>query len=260
MTSPSQLKYLDAIGIPVWVSRNLVVDLTKVPDEKKQKVENYVGNILHDLDEVKPAEPNSAAERQQSTTLHEMPQATSQSTTTVSVEGLKNNEIANTALHKVYACGDLQADWLVVGESPEFISNRENQPFADDSGVLLSNMLKAAGIETPRESAYLVNIIKSSVQIVPELEQQSSQALKSILLSTIEQIKPKLILVVGQIAAQRLLGSKEPLARLRRKQHFLPNTEIPLVVTYYPSYLLSKPLDKRKAWEDLQLAMSLLKK
>ncbi len=82
--------------------------------------------------------------------------------------------------------------------------------------------------------------------------------LNQLLVNKIKEINPRIILVVGQIAAQNLLNTKEPLARLRTKTHHLPATDIPLVVTYYPSYLLSKPKDKRKAWGDLQLAMQLL--
>lgn len=256
MTSPSQLKYLDAIGIPVWVSRDLVIERVKLPEAKEVKVEGYVDNILHDLDEVKSPKTGAMLDAQQPSPQSSPPSSIK---TNISYKTTDDNEIARTSLHKVYACGDLQADWLIIGESPEFISNRQNQPFADNSGILLSNMLQAVGIKKPRESAYLVNIIKSSVQIVPELEDQASEELKALLLSVVERINPKIILVVGQIAAQRLLSSKEPLARLRGKQHRLPNTQIPLIVTYYPSYLLSKPLDKRKAWNDLQLAMNLLK-
>ena len=47
---------------------------------------------------------------------------------------------------------------------------------------------------------------------------------------------------------------------MRSKVHTLINKDIPCVVTYYPSYLLQKPIDKRKAWNDLKLAMSLLSK
>jgi DNA polymerase len=70
----------------------------------------------------------------------------------------------------------------------------------------------------------------------------------------IELVNPSLILVVGRIAAQNLLQTTEPLARLRGKQHRAPVSGTPVVVTYHPAYLLRQPADKRKAWQDLLFA------
>ena len=55
-----------------------------------------------------------------------------------------------------------------------------------------------------------------------------------------------------------LLNNKEPLIIMRSKLHQLTADNLPCVVTYYPEYLLQKPTDKRKAWDDLKLAMSAL--
>ena len=67
-------------------------------------------------------------------------------------------------------------------------------------------------------------------------------------------LKPKIILAVGRIAAQNLLATDAPLARLRGKLHRFGEADTPLVVTYHPAYLLRTPADKRKAWEDLKFA------
>ena len=48
----------------------------------------------------------------------------------------------------------------------------------------------------------------------------------------------------------------EALARLRGQP--LSYQNIPLVVTYHPAYLLRTPSDKRKAWEDLRRARSII--
>ena len=62
------------------------------------------------------------------------------------------------------------------------------------------------------------------------------------------------MLAVGRIAAQNLLATDAPLARLRGKVHRFGEAETPLVITYHPAYLLRTPADKRKAWEDLKFA------
>ena len=75
-------------------------------------------------------------------------------------------------------------------------------------------------------------------------------------------LNPKLILCVGRIAAQTLLGTDSPIGKLRGKLHHLspqhPNgTPRPMIVTYHPAYLLRSPAEKRKAWNDLVLAMQI---
>ena len=61
---------------------------------------------------------------------------------------------------------------------------------------------------------------------------------------------------MGRIAAQTLLATDAPLARLRGRVHTFGELATPLVVTYHPAYLLRTPGDKRKAWEDLKFARS----
>ena len=65
---------------------------------------------------------------------------------------------------------------------------------------------------------------------------------------------PVLILCVGRIAAQTLLETDTPIGKLRGKLHTLPSGR-PLMVTYHPAYLLRSPIEKRKAWADLVMAM-----
>lgn len=265
MTSPTQLKYLDAMGIPVWVSRDLVVDTKNVinintvategviePLEKGVGEHQSAKSLLQNLDN----QTKDNGRKKVSNYVSEVKSKTvvsKQSNTLNNIE-IQSTEIGRTILHTVYACGSLQADWLVVGESPETVLDRINQPFENNTGVLLCNMLRAVGIENPRDNAYLINVLK-----IPNIQSintnQTTKELNQLLINKIEQIKPKIILAVGQIAAQNLLQSNEPLARLRAKVHQLPSTDIPVIATYYPSWLLSKPKDKRKAWEDLKLAM-----
>ena len=68
-------------------------------------------------------------------------------------------------------------------------------------------------------------------------------------------IKPKMILAVGRIAAQNLLKVDTPIGKMRGKQYELPDSDLPVFVTYHPAYLLRSPREKRKVWEDLKFAM-----
>ena len=272
MTSPAQLKYLDAIGIPVWVSRDRVMQLPELQpqDAKKESSTDSdcigsVDDILQDLDKTKientvvpPLSENKLMSPSVKTAGEAFPEPSGKANTNkLRPSNLNSNEIGRTNHHTVYACGNLNADWLIVGESPETSEELQNQPFTTDSGVLLSNMLKSIGLQKPREDAYLINVLKQASS-ENDLE-ESKLKLNRLLHETIVAIKPKMILIVGQICAQNLLQSSEPLVRLRSKPHTLPDSEFAVVVTYYPSYLLSKPIDKRKAWDDLKLALTCFK-
>ena len=67
--------------------------------------------------------------------------------------------------------------------------------------------------------------------------------------------QPKVLLVLGQVAAQQLLNTQTPLEQLREKSHTYGTQNIPLIATYHPAHLLLNPRDKRKAWQDLQMAI-----
>ena len=274
MTSPSQLKYLDAIGIPVWVSRDIVValdDSQSAPSPDVEQAQTQIHSQHHSQTQAiqQPQNvtgTNSAESILQS--LNQQSEPTNRQSQTAPAPVVEKavaptqapvaptqNEIARTASHIVYACGSTQADWMIIGESPELNDERINQPYSGDSGVLLENMLRAVGLENPRNDTYMVNVIKASMQaIVPE----SVGELNQILSQKIKEVKPNMILIVGQLSAQNVLQSKEPLARLRGKAQKHSETGTSIVVTYYPTHLLSKPIDKRKAWDDLKLAMSLI--
>jgi len=65
-------------------------------------------------------------------------------------------------------------------------------------------------------------------------------------------IKPKAICALGSTAAKALLGTKDGVMKLRGNWHKWQ--DIPVIVTYHPSYLL-RPYNqnaKREAWEDLK--------
>jgi len=252
--------------IPVWVSRDIVVDEVEDLNNSVESISVIGGNsstthsnntsrtssaesILQDLNkQEKVPFINRDVIKQPVTQKESVP-------STLNPQQKTTNEIARTVSHIVFGSGHLQADWMVIGESPEINDTRQNQPYPGELGVLLCNMLRAVGIENPRENAYMINVIKSSMQAI---EPSSIGELNKVLNDKISAIKPKIVIVVGQLAAQNLLQSKEPLARLRAKSQFHPQSNTNIIVTYYPSYLLSKPTDKRKAWEDLKLAMSLV--
>jgi DNA polymerase len=160
--------------------------------------------------------------------------------------------LCNTRTQTVFGVGNLQVEWLIVGEAPGADEDRQGEPFVGRAGQLLNSMLRAIGLA--REQVYIANVLKcrppgnrdpaphEAAECLPYLEQQ------------IALLKPKIMLAVGRIAAQNLLRTDVTLGRLRQQVHRFGLSQVPLVVTYHPGYLLRTPTDKRKTWEDLKFA------
>jgi uracil-DNA glycosylase len=160
--------------------------------------------------------------------------------------------LCKTRTQTVFGVGNRRADWLIIGEAPGAEEDRQGEPFVGRAGQLLNAMLLAIGL--PRESVFIANVLKCRPPGNRDPNPEEVSRCLPYLSAQVALLKPKVILVVGRIAAQALLSTDLPLARLRGKLHAFPETGTPLVVTYHPAYLLRAPADKRKAWEDLKFA------
>ena len=158
----------------------------------------------------------------------------------------------------------VQADWLVVGDPPDEDEDRQGQPFVQQAGQLLDNMLKAVGASRTgagRQGAYLSNVVKcrppqGRLPQAAELAQCAQYLEREIAL-----VQPKIILAMGRFAAQLLLGEHpeqagQPLGKQRGVVYRYRG--IPVVVTYHPKVLLRASADKAKAWADLCLALDVM--
>lgn len=156
-----------------------------------------------------------------------------------------------------------QADWLVVGEPPDEAEERQGQPFADQAGQLLDNMLKAVGVSRPGKAgvattAYVTNVVKCRPAAARNPQPQELAACENFLRQEVALVKPKVILALGRFAAQTLLQGTQPelagvpLGKLRGQIYRYQG--VPVIVSYHPAYLLRTPLDKARAWADLCLA------
>jgi uracil-DNA glycosylase len=162
-------------------------------------------------------------------------------------------ELYRTRTRPVLGVGDPHAQWLVVGEAPGAEEDRRGEPFVGAAGQLLDAMLRAIGLSRG-QNVYIANILKSRPPGNRDPSPAEVAACLPYLERQIELIRPRLILAVGRIAMQNLLGTDSSLGRMRGQVHQFGSLKTPLIVTYHPAYLLRKPEDKRKAWEDLKFA------
>jgi DNA polymerase len=164
--------------------------------------------------------------------------------------------LCETRTQTVFGIGNHRARWLIVGEAPGAEEDRRGEPFVGRAGQLLNSMLRA--VDLTRDNVFIANVLKcrppgnrdpkpeEAANCLPYLERQ------------IALVEPALMLAIGRVSAQTLLGTDAAVARLRGRVHHFGERRIPLIVTYHPAYLLRAPAEKRKAWDDLKLARDLL--
>lgn len=152
----------------------------------------------------------------------------------------------------VFGVGDRQADWLIVGEAPGEMEDLQGEPFVGPAGKLLDNMLRSIGLGR-QENVYIANVLKCRPPGNRNPEPAEVAQCEPYLRRQVALLQPKIILAMGRFAVQSLLGSTEPIGKLRGQVHQYEG--VPVVVTYHPAYLLRNLPDKAKAWADLCLAL-----
>jgi DNA polymerase len=155
----------------------------------------------------------------------------------------------------VFGVGNRQAKWMFIGEAPGGEEDRQGEPFVGRAGQLLNAILFAIGLK--REEVYIANVLKCRPPGNRDPQPEEVTQCEPYLLRQINLIKPRLIVALGRHAAHSLLKTEVPLGKLRGQRLSYHGT--PLIVTYHPAYLLRNPADKRKVWDDLCLARSLVR-
>jgi len=159
--------------------------------------------------------------------------------------------LCKTRNRSVPGVGDVNAEWLFVGEAPGAEEDARGEPFVGQAGRLLDNMLAALGMARGR-NVYIANVLKCRPPNNRTPEPSEAEACRPYLERQVELIRPKLIVALGKSAASLLLGTDATIASLRGRVHRYRGA--PLIVTYHPAYLLRNLPDKAKAWEDMLLA------
>jgi DNA polymerase len=151
--------------------------------------------------------------------------------------------------------GDHNAPWFFVGEGPGAEEDQQGEPFVGQAGRLLDNMLGALDLERGK-GVYIANVVKCRTPHNRNPEQGEREACLPWLHRQIEWVRPRVLVLLGKVAAESLLGSTGALSALRGTVHEWQG--IPVVVTWHPAYLLRSPLHKQEAWQDLCLARKTL--
>jgi len=237
--------YLDAMGVTCWVTRFTVQSQAALPSQPVPAANEPPESVPPiGVKSAVPARPDGG---------------------TADWDGLREQvgacqlcgELVRNRTQTVFGVGNPRADWMVIGEAPGVDEDRQGEPFVGRAGQLLNAMLGALGLA--REDVYIANILKCRPPDNRDPRPEEAASCHPHLSRQIELVAPRVILAVGRIAAQNLLGTDAPLGRLRGRIHCVGDGGLPLVVTYHPAYLLRSPEQKAKTWQDLLLAASVVR-
>ena len=172
--------------------------------------------------------------------------------------------LASSRTQTVFGVGNPDAEIMFIGEAPGADEDQQGEPFVGRAGQLLTRIIKAMGFA--REDVYIANILKCR----PDMPAGSfgnraptpaeMQMCRPYLLEQIDIIQPKVLVALGAVAVEGLLGARGTMRELRGRWHFYNGT--PLMITYHPAYLLrnQSPSEKRKVWEDMLQVLERLEK
>lgn len=163
--------------------------------------------------------------------------------------------LCHTRRNTVFGMGDRQADWMVIGEAPGENEDLRGEPFVGQAGKLLDNMLRAVGVDR-EQGVYISNVLKCRPPGNRNPQPEEVAQCEPFLRRQVALVRPRVILAMGRFAVQALLGTTEPIGRLRGRVHHYQG--VPVIVTFHPDYLLRNLPDKAKAWADLCMAMALV--
>lgn len=148
----------------------------------------------------------------------------------------------------VFGVGNPNADVVVIGEAPGADEDAQGEPFVGRAGQLLNKILEATGFK--REEVFILNILKCRPPGNRNPAPDEAELCRPYLDKQLKLINPKLLLLLGKVASETLLKTKEPLNKLRGKVHDYKGWK--LMITFHPAALLRNPNWKRPTWEDMQ--------
>ena len=168
-------------------------------------------------------------------------------------------QLARSRTQTVFGVGNIDARIMFVGEAPGADEDLQGEPFVGKAGQLLTKIIETMGVK--RADVFIANVLKCRPDMPPGASGNRRPATAEMqtclpyLRSQIEIIKPEVLVALGSVAMEGLLGSVEPMSRLRGRWHEFQG--IPLMATYHPAYLLRNQSlgEKRKVWEDMLLVM-----
>jgi len=157
----------------------------------------------------------------------------------------------------VFGVGNPDADLMFVGEGPGYEEDQSGEPFVGAAGQMLTRIIENV-LGLARRDVYIANVVKCRPPNNRAPQPDEAAACSRFLLRQIEIIGPRAIVALGSPAAKRLLETERGISELRGAFHEKYGAQV--MPTFHPAYLLRRPDEKRKTFEDMLKVKALLGK
>lgn len=147
----------------------------------------------------------------------------------------------------VFGVGKKDADIMLIGEGPGENEDLQGQPFVGRSGQLLDKFLASVDLSRDK-NVYIANMVKCRPPKNRDPKPEEQDMCINWLREQFKIIKPKIIVCVGRISAQRLIDKNFKVTR----QHgeFIDKNGTLFMGTYHPAAILRNPNNKEAAFSD----------
>ena len=152
----------------------------------------------------------------------------------------------------VFGDGDANAELVFIGEGPGHDEDVQGLPFVGRAGKLLTQMIEAMGLR--RDEVYICNIVKCRPPGNRQPERDEVATCSPFLDRQLAVIRPKVVVCLGSVAAQTLLGTNKSISQFRGQWFDFRGSK--LLATYHPAFLLRTPSAKSEVWKDLKKVMA----
>lgn len=169
------------------------------------------------------------------------------------LESFEGCALKKTATQLVFSDGVPGSRVMLVGEGPGGDEDRIGRPFVGRAGQLLDRMLLAIGLD--RERVYIANVVPWRPPGNRTPTPEETQACLPFIRRQIDLADPEILVCLGALAAQTLLGVKSGITRARGSWVAYQRQDgrtIRALAMLHPAYLLRSPSQKRAAWADMR--------
>jgi uracil-DNA glycosylase len=170
------------------------------------------------------------------------------------LEAFDGSQLKKLATNTVFADGNPASRIMLIGEAPGRDEDAAGLPFVGRAGKLLDRMVAAIGLD--RSTFYIINVMPWRPPDNRNPDPGEVAMCIPFLRRHIELTQPKILILLGAVAARHVLGLNDGIMKLRGRwlEYRIGSEMIPVLPTLHPAYLLRQPAHKKLAWRDLQSA------
>tara|TARA_Y100000590_G_scaffold11773_1_gene14414 strand:+ start:19133 stop:19837 length:705 start_codon:yes stop_codon:yes gene_type:complete len=169
------------------------------------------------------------------------------------IKSIKNCELKKNATNLVFGDGNINAKIMIIGEGPGANEDAEGKPFVGRAGKLLDKMLLAINLD--RKKVYISNVVNYRPPANRKPTDEEIQRYLPYLKSHIEIINPKILVLLGSTALNTIIGNEVVISKARGKwfQKKIGISDLWIIASFHPAFLMRQPDQKKLAWIDLKM-------